>query len=128
MKRDKRQDCGRCFRFGAQRAGEREGEGQRLPLAIDNGGRSGCAQRVHPVRPLPLLFGLTGCIRAAYLRGREAPERSGAERSEAERSGAEPWPLTSSIVGHNFSARRMYLILIFEDYLAHFACACGICF
>lgn len=80
-------------RFGAQRAGEREGEGQRLPLAIDKGGRSGCAQGVHPGRPLPLLLGLTGCIRAAYLRGRAAPERcegakrpSGAERSEAERS------------------------------------------
>ena len=80
-------------RFGAKRAGEREGEGQRLPLAIDKGGRSGCAQGVHPGRPLPLLLGLTGCILAAYWLGREASELSegakrpsGAERSEAERS------------------------------------------
>lgn len=54
-------------------------------------------------RPLPLLLGLTGCIRAAYLRGREAPERcegakrpSGAERSEAERSSSR-MPLRLSV-------------------------------
>ena len=83
----------RRFRFGAKRAGEREGEGQWLPLAIDKGGRSGRAQEVRPGRPLPLLLGLTGGFRAAYLRGRVAPERcegakrpSGAERSGAERS------------------------------------------
>lgn len=64
-------------RFGAKRAGEREGEGQWLPLAVDKGGRSGCAQVVHPGRPLPL----SGTSRRHSTRASEASERSGAKRS-----------------------------------------------
>ena len=107
----------RRFRFGAKRAGEREGEGQRLPLAIDKGGRSGCAFEVHPVRPLPLLLGFRALL-GVTLRER-AKRASGAERSGAE---------TSSIVGHNFSARRMYLTLILSVDFSLLACACGRCF
>ena len=101
-------------RFGAQRAGEREGEGQRLPLAIDKGGRSGCAQGVHLGRPLPLLLVFRALL-GVTLRER-AKRASGAERSGAE---------TSSIVGHNFSARRMYPILILSVDFTFLACACG---
>ena len=53
-KGDKRWQYLRCFRFGAQRAEEREEEGQRLLLAIDKGGQSGRAQIVRPGCPLPL--------------------------------------------------------------------------
>lgn len=54
----------RRFRFGAKRAGEREGEGQWLPLAIAAGGQN-------------LRY------RRAGARASEASERSGAERSGA---------------------------------------------
>lgn len=107
----------RRYRFGAKRAGEREGEGQRLPLAIKKGGRLGCAKEVHPGRPLPLLLGYRALL-GGTLRER-AKRASGAERSGAE---------TSSIGGHNFSARRMYLILILSEYFSFLACACGRCF
>lgn len=90
----------------------RAGSASRAPASASFG-----AYGLHP-------SGLLARARSARaVRGREAPERSGAERS-----GAEPWPSASSIVGHNFSARRMYLTLILSVDFSLLACACGRCF
>lgn len=74
-KGDQRGMMERRDRFGAQRAGEREGEGQWLPLAFAAGGQNLRYRRAqHP---------------ATGGRARERAKRaSAAERSGAERSGA----------------------------------------